>query len=63
MKIQHQKADTHRLFPGFIFNFKKGESAYIDPETEYSVFTESFLKQRGSCCGNGCRHVSADLNI
>lgn len=22
----------------------------------YVVFTEKFLKGRGSCCGSGCRH-------
>lgn len=29
---------------------------YVDPETGYSVFTASFLRERGYCCGNGCRH-------
>jgi hypothetical protein len=22
----------------------------------YMVFTEKYLKERGKCCGNGCRH-------
>lgn len=25
-------------------------------EKERVIFTELFHKQRGSCCGNGCRH-------
>jgi iron complex transport system substrate-binding protein len=29
---------------------------YNDPVTGYAVFTADFLKQRGYCCGNGCRH-------
>ncbi len=29
---------------------------YTDPVTGYEVFTADFLKQRGYCCGNGCRH-------
>lgn len=33
-----------------------GESAYIDPETGYRVFTSLGLQRRGQCCGCGCRH-------
>jgi iron complex transport system substrate-binding protein len=33
-----------------------GQPTYIDPITGYSVFTADFLRQRGSCCGSGCRH-------
>jgi Family of unknown function (DUF5522) len=29
---------------------------YIDPDTGFTVFTAHYLKQRGSCCGSGCRH-------
>ena len=32
------------------------QSTYIDPATGYTVFTAHYLKQRGSCCGSGCRH-------
>ena len=35
---------------------RKGEFHYIDPETEYQVFTELAHKDRGWCCGAGCRH-------
>ncbi len=34
----------------------KNQPTYTDPATGYSVFTADFLKQRGYCCGNGCRH-------
>lgn len=33
-----------------------GERHYRDPETGYRVFTELGLRQRGDCCGCGCRH-------
>ena len=33
-----------------------GEAQYRDPETGYRVFTEVGLRQRGECCGCGCRH-------
>ncbi len=29
---------------------------YTDPVTGYDVFTADFLRRRGYCCGNGCRH-------
>lgn len=25
-------------------------------ENDYFVFTEKYLRDRGYCCGNGCRH-------
>ena len=30
--------------------------SYADPVTGYDVFTADFLRQRGYCCGSGCRH-------
>ena len=29
---------------------------YVDPETGYWVFTAIQLKDKGACCGQGCRH-------
>jgi hypothetical protein len=34
----------------------QGVDYYIDPLTKKFVLTEDFLKRRGSCCKNGCRH-------
>jgi diphthamide synthase (EF-2-diphthine--ammonia ligase)/ABC-type Fe3+-hydroxamate transport system substrate-binding protein len=33
-----------------------GKRTYEDPETGYLVFTELEHKNRGYCCGSGCRH-------
>ena len=33
-----------------------GAPTYIDPDSGYSVFTAVALRERGACCGNGCRH-------
>ncbi len=33
-----------------------GEPTYLDPETGWSVFTETYHLARGSCCDTGCRH-------
>ena len=30
--------------------------AYIDPATGYQVWTRLYLKRKGPCCGNACRH-------
>ena len=39
---------------------KKGENkfppSYYYMEGERIIFTEEFHINRGSCCGNGCRH-------
>ena len=37
-----------------------GELSYLDPETQYSVFTELAHQKRGKCCGAGCRHCPYD---
>lgn len=33
-----------------------GESTYVDPDTGFMVFTSVSHLERGSCCGNACRH-------
>ena len=33
-----------------------GASFYTDPASGYQVMTADFLRRRGYCCGNGCRH-------
>lgn len=40
------------------------EEGYVDPETGYFVFSEVAHRQRGFCCGNGCRHCPyAHVNV
>ena len=34
---------------------------YIDPITGYQVMTSYFLKNRGYCCKNNCRHCPYDI--
>lgn len=33
-----------------------GEAAYLDPETGLFTLTSVYLAERGTCCGQGCRH-------
>lgn len=35
---------------------QNGARSYEDPETGFTVFTEKFHLERGTCCGNQCRH-------
>ena len=35
---------------------KKRKVGYIDPDSGLFVMTEQTLRNRGKCCGNGCRH-------
>ena len=37
----------------------ENEDYYLD-KTGLLVFTEKYLLQRGTCCGNGCRHCPFD---
>lgn len=32
------------------------KDSYTDPLTGYQVMTSYFLKNRGTCCNNNCRH-------
>jgi hypothetical protein len=33
-----------------------GEPGYIDPTTGLFVLTAQYLRDRGHCCDQGCRH-------
>jgi hypothetical protein len=34
----------------------RGDAGYEDPATGLFVLTAGTLRDRGSCCGSGCRH-------
>ena len=34
----------------------RGQKGYLDPDTGLFVMTRRALADRGTCCGNGCRH-------
>jgi len=33
-----------------------GQAGYMDPVSGLFVLTAAYLRNRGTCCGNGCRH-------
>ena len=35
-------------------DFIQGVDYYL--EEGFVIFTEKYLKEKGECCGNGCRH-------
>lgn len=47
---------------GFSKNKKLEEGDYYFTEEGYVVFTEQYLKKRGYCCQNGCRHCPYGFN-
>lgn len=38
----------------------RGERTYVDPFNGFTVITELAHTQRGTCCGNACRHCPYD---
>lgn len=43
------------------FQLKEGEDYYINRDGLF-VFTEKYLKKRGTCCKSGCRHCPWGFN-
>lgn len=39
---------------------QRGQGGYMDPATGLFVMTERGLRERGTCCGNACRHCPFD---
>jgi hypothetical protein len=35
---------------------RRQETGYMDPSNGLLVLTSSYLRERGHCCGAGCRH-------
>jgi iron complex transport system substrate-binding protein len=42
---------------------ERGLPSYLDPATGYQVLTADFLRDRGTCCGSGCRHCPYHLVV
>ncbi|MBY0403155.1 MAG: hypothetical protein K2X66_04595 [Cyanobacteria bacterium] len=60
-KSEHSPSPKQKVFDDKIQKAHQSamdadEPSYRDPSSGYSVMTEKFLKQRGSCCQSGCRH-------
>jgi hypothetical protein len=48
---------------GFSKKKQLEEDEYYFTEEGYLVFTEKYLKKRGYCCQNGCRHCPYRFNV
>jgi hypothetical protein len=40
-----------------------GRPGYPDPVTGLFVLTAAWLAERGTCCGNGCRHCPYVVDV
>ncbi|XP_026179597.1 uncharacterized protein C1orf53 homolog [Mastacembelus armatus] len=56
-KFTEEELAIHRLHREAC---EEQKQTYVDPATGYKVFTEHAHLQRGSCCGNACRHCPYD---
>ena len=61
MSNEKPKKEAEFKTASFFFEIHKkaceqGKDHYIDPQTGYLVMTSTFLKNRGYCCENNCRH-------
>lgn len=52
----HDAAHKERVLRVHDAASARGETGYIDPSTGLLVLTAHYLRQRGYCCGAGCRH-------
>lgn len=39
---------------------ERGDPGYFDPDSRLFVMTSLHLRERGECCGSGCRHCPYD---
>lgn len=57
---KNKKGIEEKLTPSFFeihqLACKNKQNSYIDSETGYHVLTSYYLKKRGYCCTNKCRH-------
>ena len=51
-----RRADDDRIAETHDRAVEAGEPGYLDPYTGLFVFTAAYLRERGTCCGDGCRH-------
>ena len=51
----HDRADA-AITEAHLRAVEAGEAGYLDPGTGLFVMTASYLADRGTCCGQGCRH-------
>lgn len=57
MKREHLHPDVQRLHEEACAVRRE---TYVDPHTGYTVLTQYAHEQRGTCCGNACRHCPYD---
>jgi hypothetical protein len=54
--LQSTGHDDQAILEAHLAAVEAGEPGYADPSTGLFVLAAPYLRQRGYCCGNGCRH-------
>ena len=55
-RLDPRRPDGTRILAAHDAAVAAGAEDYVDPVTGYRVFTAVTLRDRGRCCGQGCRH-------
>jgi uncharacterized protein DUF5522 len=55
-RLDPARADYDDVIAAHEAAVRAGEAGYLDPTTGLFVLTVEYLRERGSCCDQGCRH-------
>ena len=55
-RLDPRRPDAARIRAAHDAAVAAGSEDYVDPATGYRVFTAVALREKGRCCGQGCRH-------
>jgi hypothetical protein len=55
-RVDPNRADYAQIVAAHQLAMSRGEEGYLDPSTGLFVLTARYLRERGYCCEQGCRH-------
>ena len=55
-RLDPARADYDDIIAAHEAAVRAGEPGYLDPTTRLFVLTVDYLRERGFCCDQGCRH-------
>lgn len=54
--LDAHRADDAAIAAAHVAAIDAGQPGYTDPSSGLFVLTAAYLRERGSCCANACRH-------
>ncbi len=55
-RLKPDQPGRHEILAAHRAAMAEGAAGYLDPVTGLYVLTATYLRDRGTCCGAGCRH-------